>query len=700
MSRDGGGAVDGRGAGWPGGPPEVGRRLALLPSPAGASTAPAVSVHARSMALHTVLTPDQLVEAARRFGLPPPDCVQPEPRGRSNTSYHLQVGADRWFLRLAEGKTEADVAFEAEVMRFLAEAHFPVPRLVLALDGRPWTEVAGRPAMLFAFVPGEAVDRAGAGPDRCRRVGEQLGRLHELSAGFTGERENPYGPACVAGWLAEIPGPARPRRRGQGRAAAAAGGAGRGRTAAGRPPRAVPRRPLHQQRALGRRPGQLRPRLGDGLHRPVRLRPGRRHRRLVLHRPSLAGAGGACGVLFSAHPNWTNMMVREALMMTASKYSAPDNDYGWGIMDLSRALYYHPAGDIVFAHRPMITAAAGQPINIAVNISGGSGIDEAQLYWRNGDTGDFTESAMTANGSDFTATIPGQAGSQIQYYFKATDTNNSFAYFPLGGEMHPLKVGLDAVQYTESFDDGINSWISGGTNNTWGLSAKYTRTGPLSLTDSPSGNYLDNTDSWIKSNVVLDLSHASTAAFSFYWRGVLQTGRDSLLIEASTDDANWNRFPQAISGSGFSFAQITCDLTPYLGQSDVRVRFRLKTDASTVREGIYIDDVAFSWTSTSIDESPITTPRLFSLGQNFPNPFNPSTQIEFSLSSRERVELSIYDMLGRKIRTLINTEIEPGQHSIIWDGANDSGQDVASGVYLYKLSAGDASDVRRMTLLR
>jgi homoserine kinase type II len=159
------------------------------------------------MALHTLLTPEQLAEAAARFGLSPPDRVLPEPRGRTNTSYQLQVGADRWFLRLvegmglAEGKTAADVAFEAEVICFLEAARFPVPRLVPAGDGRPFAEVAGRPAMLFTFVPGEPVDRAGAGPDRCRRVGEQLGRLHELSAGFTGERENPFGPERVAGWL-------------------------------------------------------------------------------------------------------------------------------------------------------------------------------------------------------------------------------------------------------------------------------------------------------------------------------------------------------------------------------------------------------------------------------------------------------------------------------------------------------------------
>ncbi len=156
------------------------------------------------MALHTVLTQGQLADATRRFGLPPPDRADPEPRGRSNTSYHLQVGADRWFLRLAEGKTGAEVAFEAEVLRFLFAAHFPVPRLVLAADGRPWIDLVGRPAMLFDHASGEAIGRAEAGPDRCRRVGEQLGRLHELSAAFSGERENPYGPATVAGWLSAI----------------------------------------------------------------------------------------------------------------------------------------------------------------------------------------------------------------------------------------------------------------------------------------------------------------------------------------------------------------------------------------------------------------------------------------------------------------------------------------------------------------
>lgn len=156
------------------------------------------------MAHSTELPPAALAEACARFGLPPLDRAEPEPKGRVNTSYHLWCGGERWFLRLVEAAGEEAVRFEAEVLRYLYQARFPVARLVTTTEGQPFATVAGKPAMLFAYAPGEEVARAEAGPERCRRVGEQLGRLHELSAGFTAERANPYGAPRVAGWLAEL----------------------------------------------------------------------------------------------------------------------------------------------------------------------------------------------------------------------------------------------------------------------------------------------------------------------------------------------------------------------------------------------------------------------------------------------------------------------------------------------------------------
>lgn len=156
------------------------------------------------MALYTVLGDEELAAAVRAFGLAAPDRVRPEPKGGVNTNYHLWAGGERFFLRVNEGKADADVRFEAEVLRFLEGARFSVPHLVPAADGGPFVAVAGRQAMLFAYAAGEEVAREAVTPQHCRRLGEQLARLHELASAFPGERPNPYGPERVEAWLAAL----------------------------------------------------------------------------------------------------------------------------------------------------------------------------------------------------------------------------------------------------------------------------------------------------------------------------------------------------------------------------------------------------------------------------------------------------------------------------------------------------------------
>ena len=156
------------------------------------------------MALYTPLSPEQLAAVLGRYGLPPPERTLPEPKGSVNTNYHLWSGGRRWFLRLNEGKTAEDVAFEAEVLRFLAAERFPAAPLVLAADGAAQIEVAGRPAMLFAYVSGEELERDDVTPDRCRAIGGQLGELHALAPRFRLERPNPYRWSRVAGWVTEL----------------------------------------------------------------------------------------------------------------------------------------------------------------------------------------------------------------------------------------------------------------------------------------------------------------------------------------------------------------------------------------------------------------------------------------------------------------------------------------------------------------
>jgi hypothetical protein len=89
------------------------------------------------------------------------------------------------------------------------------------------------------------------------------------------------------------------------------------------------------------------------------------------------------------------------------------------------------------------------------------------------------------------------------------------------------------------------------------------------------------------------------------------------------------------------------------------------------------------------------------LKQNFPNPFNPTTTVRFSVpSGAEHVGLRIVSVDGRVVRTLVDGEVGPGPQSRVWDGTNDHGEAVASGVYFMRLEAGDLVETRKMTLLK
>lgn len=93
-------------------------------------------------------------------------------------------------------------------------------------------------------------------------------------------------------------------------------------------------------------------------------------------------------------------------------------------------------------------------------------------------------------------------------------------------------------------------------------------------------------------------------------------------------------------------------------------------------------------------------PEGITLEQNNPNPFNPTTEIAFALPNAAHVDLAIYNLLGRRVRTLVSGGREAGEHRVIWDGRDAAGLSVASGVYLYRLSTGNIVESRKMILLK
>lgn len=115
------------------------------------------------------------------------------------------------------------------------------------------------------------------------------------------------------------------------------------------------------------------------------------------------------------------------------------------------------------------------------------------------------------------------------------------------------------------------------------------------------------------------------------------------------------------------------------------------------------DDAKAFWAAriaTSVGDPGEEIPTTFALQQNYPNPFNPSTTIQYEIAETGQVELSIYNLLGQKIRALVNENQTPGVYRIQWDGKNDVGQQMASGVYLLRLIAGDFKQAQKMMLLK
>ncbi len=117
-----------------------------------------------------------------------------------------------------------------------------------------------------------------------------------------------------------------------------------------------------------------------------------------------------------------------------------------------------------------------------------------------------------------------------------------------------------------------------------------------------------------------------------------------------------------------------------------------KFSAYTNEDGTY----SISLTPVSVKEE---TPATFQLQQNYPNPFNPSTTIPFSLNEAGFVNLSVYNITGQKVRTLVESYHSVGSYIVTWNGLDVSGKSAAAGIYIYQLKCGDAVESRKMLLL-
>ncbi len=175
------------------------------------------------------------------------------------------------------------------------------------------------------------------------------------------------------------------------------------------------------------------------------------------------------------------------------------------------------------------------------------------------------------------------------------------------------------------------------------------------------------TDGWHKMKVEVRTINDTTVSFSCYFDGHL------------------------LVGSPVSYHKSTAVTAGRFGL------YSFQMDADGIAS--YFDNVYVTQLATSVEDKEIV-PTEYSLLQNYPNPFNPETQISYKLSAGGFTSLSVYDLLGREIKTLVSKEQSAGSYTISWNGKNEFGNSVPSGVYMYTLKTGSFCESRKMILMK
>jgi len=150
-------------------------------------------------------------------------------------------------------------------------------------------------------------------------------------------------------------------------------------------------------------------------------------------------------------------------------------------------------------------------------------------------------------------------------------------------------------------------------------------------------------------------------------------------------------------GGGFDFGKSRARYIRPDGSGNYPATWTFDQDVFTASPPLVVETPPFV---VGIGDEAEQFPAAFTLEQNYPNPFNPETTIDFSISRNAEASVTIYNMLGQKVRSLFSGKVAPGTHNVKWDATNDLGQAVTSGVYFYTLTVENQTQTRKMVLMR
>ncbi len=389
-----------------------------------------------------------------------------------------------------------------------------------------------------------------------------------------------------------------------------------------------------------------------------------------------------------------------------SSYRTPDG--GWATVGMtdyvlrSTVRYYGP--DVIapeIGHPPLEAAFSGDgEIRISANIQDAAGILEAAVYYSN-DEKEYQTAAMQPTGEVFEAKIPvPSAGSEICYFIEGRDASaqRNSTRLPAAGPANPYRLPVYPGREIK-YDDGTAEefFVVG---QTYDDNRFAVRLAPSAYPAQINALRVLVNDT---AEVLLSIYSDSLGL-----PGKLLAGPHS--AQSGSPGEKWIHFvlpegSQPVMASGNFFAVLqwpsTSPETPGIGadRSIVDGRSFFHTQSGGWKNWLFND-----WMIRAAFISPAkpkaALPERFALGQNFPNPFNPFTEIRFRLATSAQAELAVYNVVGQKVKTLARGIFPAGERSIIWDGKDEGGTPLPSGVYFYRLLSGKLAETRKMVLIK
>lgn len=433
-------------------------------------------------------------------------------------------------------------------------------------------------------------------------------------------------------------------------------------------------------------------------------------------------AASVAALIWSKNPTWTATQVRDQLYATVDPIDGLSCNSSYvGKLGVGRVNAYNAVNTGGGCTAPVAnfsgTPTSGSaPLSVTFTNSS-TGTAPLTYAWTFGDGGTSTAASPVysyANPGTYTVTLT------------ATNACGSDGETKTGY----ITVSTPPAQQCDDFNDNnITNWVN--STGTWTVSggivtgnsstSNSKRTSPFGSFTNPTincqvrmntgrtqrnariiFNYVDannyrfiegdDVNNWWRiysrtsgTNTVRATFTSSVATATWYNVEVVvtSTGNTTLKVNGATlGSYNFGSAPSGLVGIGYNKANCNFD------------NFCVGASSSLIVAQGETEEVGEPIAKTS------PLPTAFELAQNYPNPFNPTTTIKYILTEATNVELVIINVLGERVKTLVSSAQAAGEHSVVWDGRNQSGSQVSSGIYFYKMTAGGATETRKMVMMK